>query len=623
MFFEWKSGDVTISGMKPYYYVLKTTSSTGALAAATNAFVFGPVIERVLPCDDSDPTDLLDLDSGNIVKATSSDQPAPSTPSGVFFSLPLSQLIASTNLAFKPVDSRDWDLLTAPAASVGISKLEFTPAARREYVPFDQFPKTIIFKTRAGNMGILQITGLSDNPLGAQIRYRLIKSAPSPSGVVNGFDPAIERTVTLGEVNPDGLVFVNLQKGEVMASPFTLPVNPSDPDIFERNARIDEWIETSGVDLALQLKSANWGFVPLNTRMIYHQTGSESPDYFEQLSSDAVRSVIKAPESTRDYVVSLGGGVSAYPTSASYIFKTRKGALGVLNIIGFTNNPSGVKIRYKLVHNAPGTDTKAPQASAETWSPPLAPNEKPDLSKIRTDVQTLMDQGQYEEALQRQIWYFNHALQYGEANPVRLSFGIMNWAELGRRFPKAKQAMIEIRDRDAREFSEGRGYPDLFLEITSLNRELQEDDATLGFFKTIHQQNQKLSRECFSYVEDLLIQKGEYELYLNCSGGDPQASFDSMRQGWEAQTESWQRTEEMRKTNPLPAPPWPLHAFTPPDMGQLAASNFVGQVRELVESLVATGNQDEAEKIRDQAVALLDDPRLKSAVTEAERKLRK
>ena len=60
-------------------------------------------------------------------------------------------------------------------------------------------------------------------------------------------------------------------------------------------------------------------------------------------------------------------------------------------------------------------------ASAETWSPTLAPGEKPDMQKIRDEVKTLMEQDRYEEALQRQIWYFNHALQYGEVNPVRLS----------------------------------------------------------------------------------------------------------------------------------------------------------------------------------------------------------
>jgi hypothetical protein len=57
-------------------------------------------------------------------------------------------------------------------------------------------------------------------------------------------------------------------------------------------------------------------------------------------------------------------------------------------------------------------------------------------------------------------------------------------------------------------------------------------------------------------------------------------------------------------------------------MGQLATNNFVGQVCKLVEILVATGHQADAEKIRDEAVAVLDDARLKSAVSDAGKKLR-
>lgn len=44
------------------------------------------------------------------------------------------------------------------------------------------------------------------------------------------------------------------------------------------------------------------------------------------------------------------GAVSSQPTT--YFFKTREGGMGVLQITGFTENPRGVKLRYKLVQNA-------------------------------------------------------------------------------------------------------------------------------------------------------------------------------------------------------------------------------------------------------------------------------
>ena len=267
-----------------------------------------------------------------------------------------------------------------------------------------------------------------------------------------------------------------------------------------------------------------------------------------------------------------------------------------------------------------GTNAAELSAAAETWSPTLAPGEKPDLQKIRDEIKTLMEQNQYEAALQRQIWYFNHALQYGEINPIRVSFGIMNWGELGRRYPKAKQALVEIRDRDAQEFLAGRGYAELFLEIQSLNRELQDDDATIALFKTIyHQQDKQLASQCYYYVEDALMQKGEYALCLDCLG-DPQVNFESARRGFEMAIESQKRLADIRKQYPEPAPRF-ASAFRPPDMAQLATNNFVSRVCKLVEILVATGHQAGAEKIRDQAVTVLDDARLKSAVSDVEQKI--
>jgi hypothetical protein len=264
------------------------------------------------------------------------------------------------------------------------------------------------------------------------------------------------------------------------------------------------------------------------------------------------------------------------------------------------------------------------KASAETWSPTLAPGEKPDLQKILDEAKTFMEHHKYEESLQRHLWHFNHAQEFGDAwqNAVRLTSALSDWEELGRRYPKAKQALIEIRDNKTREIAEGRGYLEIFQEVQAIDRELQDDDATVALFKIIHQQNKKLSGECYGYAENLLMQKGEYELCLNCIG-DPQSHFESCRHSLEMQIESQQRMTEMRKQYPMPVPRLPKGAFTPPDMGQMATNNFVGQVCKLVEILVATGHKADAEKIRDQAVAVLDDARLKSAVSDVERKIGK
>jgi hypothetical protein len=151
--------------------------------------------------------------------------------------------------------------------------------------------------------------------------------------------------------------------------------------------------------------------------------------------------------------------------------------------------------------------------SVEDWSPQFAPGEKPDVQKVLTDARNLASDGRYEEALQRHLWYHNHALEFHPSHAgVRLSFALSYWMELAGRYPKAKQALVEIRDRGTSEFASGGGSFVLFTEVSAINREFGQQDATLALFKSIQSLNPKLARECYPTVEDLLMEKGEYAL---------------------------------------------------------------------------------------------------------------
>jgi hypothetical protein len=56
--------------------------------------------------------------------------------------------------------------------------------------------------------------------------------------------------------------------------------------------------------------------------------------------------------------------------SSSYFFKTREGALGLLQIIGFAGNHHAVKIRYKLVQTEEAKPARRPPVSAAAFSGP-------------------------------------------------------------------------------------------------------------------------------------------------------------------------------------------------------------------------------------------------------------
>ena len=512
------------------------------------------------------------------------------------------------------------------------------------------------------------------------------------------FGPTVERIIALGEVQPSGVAFVNLEKAEVMQPPFPLEMDASNPlPDFKHNGRIDEWIAASGVDLVLHLTERNWGVLPLGTRLIYREGEAGSATFLDETPIQEAQALLAGAKTPKGFTVSEGTSVSAYPITLNYLLKTRRGTRGLLQMTGFTNDAPGVKLRYKLVqttselatpvpqeiitdystttiqlklltrreqelladgmkkehpwvkserqkidelsrHKADletryklkptGSTTKPVLASTESWSPLVAPGEKPDLQKILDEAKTLMTQGQYEESLQRHIWHFNHAAEFGDSyqSVVRLTSGLSEWEELGRRYPKARQALIEIRDSGTRKIAEGQGYVEMFKEVQAINHELQNDDATYALFKTFRETDPKLAGQCYFYLEELLVSKGEYQWCLSHMG-DPQRRFDSIRQSYVMQLDNHKRMAEMhRRTTQQMAEMNQKRGWTNsvslPDSSEMmkksAEGSFVGQTSRLIEILVGAGRKTDAEKIREQAVAVLNDARLKSAISDAE-----
>jgi hypothetical protein len=167
------------------------------------------------------------------------------------------------------------------------------------------------------------------------------------------------------------------------------------------------------------------------------------------------------------------------------------------------------------------------------------------------------------------------------------------------------------------------------MDVHSINNHLGEDTATYSLFKDIELKDKQLAEQCFGVIEPMLVERGEYNLCLGYMG-DPQGVFDRLRasreqsQKWEAdqavrRADEKKRFEEMGQTNPAFA----RLASTWSDPPKFADNNFVGQIRQLIEILVGAGRKPEADKIRDEALMVLNDDRIKSAVTDAEQKIKK
>jgi tetratricopeptide (TPR) repeat protein len=252
-----------------------------------------------------------------------------------------------------------------------------------------------------------------------------------------------------------------------------------------------------------------------------------------------------------------------------------------------------------------------------------------DSFSLVIEAQQLVSDGRYKDALQRLLDYYE--LARASTTGPRLGFALGDWVDLGRKYPPARQALSDIQKRDTLEFSEGRGDSSLFQELAQLNHALQQREETYALFKAIDRADPRLAKQCYLFAETLLVQHAEYELCLNCLG-DVQRRFEILVRSYqfeqgatkrlmESQKMAAQRVAEVRQTNRWPMPPV-SRADTAGILKKAADDRFVTQVCRWVEILVGTKRQPDAEKLRDQALAVLDDSRLKSAVEDAEKRVR-
>lgn len=245
-------------------------------------------------------------------------------------------------------------------------------------------------------------------------------------------------------------------------------------------------------------------------------------------------------------------------------------------------------------------------------------------------AKALMTLGQYEDSLNAFRNYFERSRFDQDQAGMRL-FSIMDWVELGRRYPKARKALIELRDNDANELLSGDGDFIYFGEVQVINFDLDhgETSNTCALFKTIEQRDPQLAGQCYAFVEDQLVQRGEYATCRKYMG-DPESGFqndcdryhmdmENQARMAEMQKKAQERMQEFYREHPDIPPP--------PDYSQrneeMVKGRFVGRVRTEIEILVGTGDIDEAEKIQKEALAVLDDPRLESAVDDAKAKVAK
>ena len=168
---------------------------------------------------------------------------------------------------------------------------------------------------------------------------RLINAAPR-------FGPV--REVTLTEFNNrDGQEALDLDTGKVWKQ-------PKDMDEWS-DAGLTEWVTQNGIDLFVDHgPGGRWGL--LTTLPTELRLGRVPNDKWQVISEADLRHTLtnsllplEVVERGSLKIVMLPKEAQPPPTLA---FQTSTGGLGLLQVTGFTENPLGLKIRYKLVQKS-------------------------------------------------------------------------------------------------------------------------------------------------------------------------------------------------------------------------------------------------------------------------------
>ncbi|MDD5138642.1 MAG: serine/threonine-protein kinase [Verrucomicrobiales bacterium] len=221
----------------------------------------------------------------------------------------------------------------------------------------------------------------------ARTKEQTARLAAQKKAKIPTFGPVVERVLQERKMGTN--LFLNLDTGELLTPPasITEPLGEDERnwqalDIPEdsRSFRYIQWLRESGADLMFAGDGKVIGFD--GAFPFAHGNNSTNWESWDDLTPAQVQNDVaviewgrkareaehlhqtwpKAPQpggiihSAMQMDSSSPGGplvnLLTLKQSALWFFKTREGGMGILQITGFTENPRGVKLRYKLVQTS-------------------------------------------------------------------------------------------------------------------------------------------------------------------------------------------------------------------------------------------------------------------------------
>lgn len=225
-----------------------------------------------------------------------------------------------------------------------------------------------------------------------------------------------------------------------------------------------------------------------------------------------------------------------------------------------------------------------------------AANANDEAEQVLDAARQLADEGRYDQALEKHVWYHDHALEVDESHAgVRLSFALSDWIDLGRKYPPALEKLKAIRNTKAAKLFGGEEDRELFHDVSSINEALGESESTVALFKRIDAERPAFAGKVSALVIEALVAAQEYELarkYLP----NPMERFSRLKEMLHEGIE------------------WAKSIEGPEDPGREFEWLFASQVLLVIRVLDATGDSAAALEIQKQALDELSSAEVRKAL---------
>ena len=209
------------------------------------------------------------------------------------------------------------------------------------------------------------------------------------------------------------------------------------------------------------------------------------------------------------------------------------------------------------------------------------------------EARQLGREGRYEEALQKHMWFHDHALEIDPSwSGVRRSFALNDWVALGAKYPKALRVLEDIRDTKTDRLLANEANAVLFQDVEAINQAMGQPEATIQLFRKIGDTDPEFAEKVYWVIRDTLAKAGEYELARRFMG-DPAEKLAEAK-------------EALR--------PWSLPNGKEGPSLRRREEVFTRQVLELVNVLHNSGDLGAARKMQTDAVQLVETLLLKDVI---------